>query len=170
MLRATVRPPGLAPLLVYCAHLEVFCGVLARLAHLADVFDDARTQMGKVCTWGRGRGSGCESGSLSGWSSMAGLLHEQARATPLARDAGVRRWRGAHGPGLPTLHSLPPDVHTLPALFCNARANPPHHRQGFDRIAILGDMNTMAHGIARVSPSYCCDALRFRCVGRGAAW
>jgi hypothetical protein len=33
---------------------------------------------------------------------------------------------------------------------------------GFYHQAILGDLNTMAHGIARLSPSYCCDQVRCR--------
>ena len=35
--------------------------------------------------------------------------------------------------------------------------------QGVSPLAILGDMNTMAHGIARLSPAYCTDRLRFWC-------
>lgn len=35
--------------------------------------------------------------------------------------------------------------------------------QGVSTLAILGDMNTMAHGIARLSPTYCTDRLRFWC-------
>lgn len=30
---------------------------------------------------------------------------------------------------------------------------------------ILGDLNTMAHGLARFFPKYCCDAMRWRSVG-----
>lgn len=30
-------------------------------------------------------------------------------------------------------------------------------------------MNTMAHGIARLSPNYCCDRMRFRLVGTAAS-
>lgn len=30
---------------------------------------------------------------------------------------------------------------------------------------LLGDLNTMAHGLARFFPKYCCDALRWRSVG-----
>lgn len=38
--------------------------------------------------------------------------------------------------------------------------------------AILGDMNTMGHGIARLSPHYCCDSLRWRSLGmeEGVVW
>ncbi|KAL4858574.1 hypothetical protein ACK3TF_001528 [Chlorella vulgaris] len=82
VLRATVDTPQ-GPLVVYNAHLEVFCGLLARIAQLSDIFADARR--------------------------MA--------------DCGL------------------------------------HHQ------AILGDMNTMAHGIARLSPNYCCDRMRFRSIG-----
>lgn len=37
--------------------------------------------------------------------------------------------------------------------------------------AILGDLNTMAHGIARLSPNYCRDAMRWLSLGCSeAAW
>lgn len=32
-------------------------------------------------------------------------------------------------------------------------------------VAVLGDLNTMAHGVARLSPHYACDALRWRTLG-----
>ena len=32
--------------------------------------------------------------------------------------------------------------------------------QGRCHQAILGDLNTMAHGVARLSPHYCCDRMR----------
>ncbi len=36
---------------------------------------------------------------------------------------------------------------------------------------ILGDLNTMGHGVARLSPHYCCDAMRWRSLGwYEAAW
>ncbi len=35
--------------------------------------------------------------------------------------------------------------------------------------AILADLNTMAHGVARLSRHYCCDAMRFRSLGRTEA-
>jgi hypothetical protein len=36
---------------------------------------------------------------------------------------------------------------------------------------ILGDLNTMAHGVARLSPHYCCDVMRWRALGWfEAAW
>lgn len=41
--------------------------------------------------------------------------------------------------------------------------------QGYDHLAILGDLNTMAHGIARLSPSYCCDRMRFLSLGSDEA-
>uniref|UniRef100_A0A383VN26 Endonuclease/exonuclease/phosphatase domain-containing protein n=1 Tax=Tetradesmus obliquus TaxID=3088 RepID=A0A383VN26_TETOB len=37
--------------------------------------------------------------------------------------------------------------------------------------AILGDLNTMAHSVARLSPNYCCDGMRWRSLGSSeAAW
>ena len=41
--------------------------------------------------------------------------------------------------------------------------------QGLYRQAILGDLNTMAHGIARMSPSYCCDHMRLWSLGQPEA-
>lgn len=89
VLRAVVETPQ-GPVVVYNAHLEVFCGLLARIAQLADIFADAR--------------------------SMAD--------------------------------------------------------RGFQHQAILGDMNTMAHGIARLSPHYCTDHMRYRSIGmdEAAVW
>lgn len=42
--------------------------------------------------------------------------------------------------------------------------------QGVYHQAILGDLNTMAHGIARLSPDYCCDAMRFWSIGQTEAY
>ena len=41
--------------------------------------------------------------------------------------------------------------------------------QGLYRQAILGDLNTMAHGIARLSPHYCCDYMRLWSIGQPEA-
>ena len=41
--------------------------------------------------------------------------------------------------------------------------------QGQHHQAILGDLNTMAHGIARLSPNYCCDKMRFWSIGQQEA-
>lgn len=48
VLRARIAAPG-TNLVVYCAHLEVFCGALVRMRHLADIFNDARSQIDQVC-------------------------------------------------------------------------------------------------------------------------
>ena len=43
--------------------------------------------------------------------------------------------------------------------------------QGMVHQMILGDLNTMGHGVARLSPRYCCDAMRWRSLGwYEAAW
>lgn len=34
---------------------------------------------------------------------------------------------------------------------------------------ILGDLNTMGHGVARLSPNYCCDPMRWRSLGSSEA-
>jgi hypothetical protein len=41
--------------------------------------------------------------------------------------------------------------------------------QGMFHQAVLADLNTMAHGVARLSPHYCCDAQRFRTLGQTEA-
>ncbi len=71
-------------IVVYCLHLEVFCGMLARMEQMADVMADAKHVL-----------------------SMHGQYS----------------------------------------------------------IAIMGDLNTMAHGIARLSPNYCCDIMRWKSIG-----
>jgi hypothetical protein len=36
---------------------------------------------------------------------------------------------------------------------------------------ILGDLNTMGHSVARLSPNYCCDRMRWGSLGScEAAW
>lgn len=85
-LRCTVCCGGtIGNLVVYCLHLEVFCGMLARMRQFADALTDARH-----------------------------VLQRHGAST---------------------------------------------------RIAIMGDLNTMAHGIARLSPRYCCDGMRLRSMG-----
>eukprot|EP00884_Botryococcus_braunii_P013625 jgi/Botrbrau1/22263/Bobra.0138s0025.1 len=46
VLAATIKTPY-GPLQVYSAHLEVFCGILARLSQFADILKDAKSQMKK---------------------------------------------------------------------------------------------------------------------------
>ncbi|KAG7672843.1 hypothetical protein KSW81_001783 [Nannochloris sp. 'desiccata'] len=86
ILRATLATPQ-GPLVVYNAHFEVFCGMLARIAQLSDIFADTR--------------------------------------------------------------------HMIDSAF--------YHQ------VILGDLNTMAHGIARFSKNYCCDRMRFLSLGHDEA-
>ncbi|KAG2483952.1 hypothetical protein HYH03_017198 [Edaphochlamys debaryana] len=87
---ATIATPQ-GPLLVYSAHLECFCGALARMAQLSDLFRDTRQQ---------------------------------------AERAG-----GAGGPPKPLA------------------------------AALMGDLNTLANGVARLSPHYCNDHLRWASLG-----
>lgn len=86
VLAATVQTPQ-GPLLCYCLHMEVFCGMLARIEQFADVMHDSKCQIKK------------------------GLYHQ----------------------------------------------------------AILGDLNTMGHGIARFSPKFCTDKMRFWTLGQSEA-
>lgn len=87
ILRCTVdcREQFNTTIVVYCLHLEVFCGMLARMEQMADVMIDVEQ-----------------------------VLMAKGRSTP---------------------------------------------------VAIMGDLNTMAHGIARLSPNYCCDHMRWRSLG-----
>ncbi|KAK3248710.1 hypothetical protein CYMTET_41833 [Cymbomonas tetramitiformis] len=81
-LRANFHTPK-GEVTCYTVHLEVFCGVLARVQQFSEIFRDCRLQIAK----------------------------------------------------------------------------------GFTKQAILGDLNTMANGIARFSPHYCCDKMRFWTIG-----
>jgi endonuclease/exonuclease/phosphatase family metal-dependent hydrolase len=47
VLRAVLAAPW-GPLVVYSAHFEVFCGLLARVQQLGDVFRDARVMRDRV--------------------------------------------------------------------------------------------------------------------------
>lgn len=80
-----VAPPPVGHIMVYSLHLEVFCGIGARLHQFADVLQDSTA------------------------------------------------------PGRPA------------------------------RQIICGDLNTMAHSVARLSPNYCCDSFRWRTLGRTEA-
>ncbi|KAK9846438.1 hypothetical protein WJX81_003784 [Elliptochloris bilobata] len=82
-LAALVHVPQRPPLLVYSAHLEVFCGVLARITQFADIIRDSKEHIDQ------------------------GIVHQ----------------------------------------------------------AVLGDLNTMGHGVARLSHRHCTDALRLRSLG-----
>lgn len=44
--------------------------------------------------------------------------------------------------------------------------------EGYQYQVILGDLNTMAHGIARLSPKYCTDRMRWKSIGtdEGVMW
>lgn len=85
--------------LIYSAHLEVFCGAADRAAQYADIVADSRRERGRE----------------------------------------MARWRaGGAAAGAP--------------------APTPRH-------AVLGDLNTMAHGVARLSPHYAQGALRWRTLG-----
>ncbi|KAK9845155.1 hypothetical protein WJX84_008730 [Apatococcus fuscideae] len=86
ILAATFATPQ-GPLLCYNLHMEVFCGMLARIEQFTDVLQDSRSQL----------------------------------------------------------------------------------RQGVYHQAIMGDLNTMAHGIARLSPNFCNDRMRFWSLGQSEA-
>ena len=59
--RQISAPPPVpqGPLVVYCAHLEVFCGMLARIYQLADIFEDCRRMVERVGGRAGGRAGSC---------------------------------------------------------------------------------------------------------------
>ncbi len=71
---------------------------------------------------------------------------------------------GLHG----AISYSPLSVHVFTPAFCLGLDNQPA-MQGLFHQAILGDLNTMAHGLARLSPKYCCDKMRFWGLGRPEA-
>lgn len=91
ILACSINIPGMKlPILCYCLHLEVFCGIFGRIKQFSDVLADSRKRF-----------------------IQDGLQYQ----------------------------------------------------------IIAGDLNTMAHGIARLSPKYCCDMLRFFSIGYSeSAW
>lgn len=55
--------------------------------------------------------------------------------------------------------------------FAPVLAHARRHADTHAHQMVLGDLNTMAHGLARLFPKYCCDALRWRSLGWSeAAW
>lgn len=58
----------------------------------------------------------------------------------------------------------------LPAASKQALAQQQQQQQPCHQV-ILGDLNTMGHSVARLSPNYCCDSMRWRSLGSSeAAW
>ena len=49
--------------------------------------------------------------------------------------------------------------------FSQILAHSRRHLSTHPHQMILGDLNTMAHGLARLIPKYCCDGMRWRSVG-----
>jgi len=81
------------PLAIYSAHFEVFCGMLARITHLADIFNDSRSLIKQV--------SACVCGVIE--CVLATVLHVCMRACVRVCAGG---WVGYLGPlPLPQLHS-----------------------------------------------------------------
>lgn len=105
-----------------------------------------------------------------GTSLLRGLLHQQSlRLACLWALAAV-------GPLLtqayPPPHPTPPTPHPHTNTNTPTLKPIPHPPtgllpQGLFHQALLGDLNTMAHGIARLSPNYCRDHMRYRRAGRG---
>ncbi len=53
--------------------------------------------------------------------------------------------------------------------FADIMADSHQHVNACPYQAILGDLNTMAHSIARLSPKYCTDRMRFGSLGKAEA-
>ena len=97
-IRSDIEIPGWKnPLRIWCAHLEVFCGIKSRISQFSDILRDS--------TGGGERGEGGEGTSTS--------------------------------PKQQQVHQI-----------------------------IAGDLNTMAHSIARLSRWYCRDSMRFYTIGQ----
>ncbi|KAI9255806.1 Endonuclease/exonuclease/phosphatase [Phascolomyces articulosus] len=47
-LSATVHAPSLPPVLCYCLHLEVFCGIIDRVSSFSEIFQDASQHTKKI--------------------------------------------------------------------------------------------------------------------------
>ncbi|KAG2427188.1 hypothetical protein HXX76_010907 [Chlamydomonas incerta] len=117
---ATVLTPA-GPLLVYSAHLECFCGALARMAQLSDLFRDTRQQQAQA---------------EAAWRAKTQGQQAQGEKGEKGEKEGEKGKEEA-GPGGP------------PVLAA----------------ALMGDLNTLANGVARLSPNYCTDHLRWSSLG-----
>jgi hypothetical protein len=108
------------------------------------------------------------------WNDQKGAL--QRREPRRGRRAALRALLAAPGGPLVVYSAhfevfcgAAARVEQLADLFADARRQ---RDAGRCRQAILGDLNTMAHGIARLSPKYCRDRMRFLSLGRdeGVLW
>ncbi|GIL87753.1 hypothetical protein Vretimale_13082 [Volvox reticuliferus] len=171
------------PLLVYSAHLECFCGALARMAQLSDLFRDTRLQQQQL----QARAQQPQELDVQrppprtqppfGKADMPPDLTEpQAPASPALPAPALKPSSLANPPPASPSPSACGDIlapqpppPTTPPSDCPGVATPPQPRVGAPgavlRAALMGDLNTLANGVARLSPHYCTDHLRWGSLG-----
>lgn len=136
------------PLLVYSAHLEVFCGALARMAQLSDIFRDTRQQLQ--------------------------LQQPPAEQPPPPSNHDPQKQPEQGSPAAPaSASSRDPATAPAPAApaaaasSCSASTAAPTTSTTPLPVAaaLMGDLNTMGNGVARLSPHYCTDHMRWGSLG-----
>ncbi|WIA35111.1 hypothetical protein OEZ86_003596 [Tetradesmus obliquus] len=140
-LAADVATPQ-GPLRVYCCHLEVFCGITSRVWQFSDVLLDAKQQQQ------RQQQQQQQQQQRPAQSSEAEQQQQQQQQQGKVAQQCEQQQHSSS--------SSSPAASAAPTPCCQA---------------ILGDLNTMAHSVARLSPNYCCDGMRWRSLGSSeAAW
>ncbi len=168
--------------------LQLFCGMLARIEQFADVMRDSKLHIQKVnvplaltvVLLDHGTATVCVYTSRASQESMHGLHYLpvcQARVLPpmlhyvlkcaqttcdIVPVWYMNRWLAVNS----RQHLICPFLLTKRAKQKNTITN---MMQGLYHQAIFGDLNTMAHGIARFSPKYCKDKMRFWSIGQSEA-
>jgi endonuclease/exonuclease/phosphatase family metal-dependent hydrolase len=141
------------PLRCWSVHMEVFAGgPLARLACLGELFAAARRDYSDATAFAAAAAAGATSSS-----SLAGNA-----AVPASVASSTRRRRRSSS-------SAAAINTTIASAAGEGGAQPYGPRSRAFHQAILGDFNTLSHGIARFSSSYCTDALRWGSLGHTEA-
>jgi hypothetical protein len=139
-------PDRLITSLMLLLPLQVFCGITSRVWQFSDILLDARKQQQQ-------RQIQPQHHAQHDWGAQQ-QQEEQQQEEQQQRHTAEQQ---------PASSSNPPP--TVAAAASAAAAAVPCCQ------AILGDLNTMAHSLARLSPNYCRDAMRWRSLGSSeAAW
>jgi hypothetical protein len=152
---ADVAAPGGA-IRVYCTHLEVFCGILGRAWQFSDILRDVK----ESCP-AEGAAAAAAAAAAAKSTAAAAVAGSSNRQQQQEEPGAARVGRFAI---LGDLNTVSRRLETVKGSVCftalawtlgsckTPQSHPPPHTQ-------------MANGVARLSPHYCCDALRWRTLG-----
>lgn len=136
--------------------LQVFCGILGRVWQFSDILADAKGIQAHVC------------------HNDDGDMHDTAlHQTQQCREQTQRQHNSEQQRQPPPLQQQHQqqhqDVEQEKLAAPQQLRHPRSQRASVCHQVILGDLNTMANGIARLSPNYCCDDLRWGSLGMSEA-